>query len=786
MNRDYVNPNSTRLSHQGLQNGSKYPLREQTARSATNGPFEWDNSNLSVWGTSSTNEDLSQHRAQCLNLFYPTEDEGRARITYEVKYPSQSPKPSISSSVENYEDPGQSWVPSPATMGTSRASGTHATRLGMVDPYASVPLPASAQVPSKRHDYEFLKSSLIMFGDDTSFGTGLSEQELLHRKQKEATKARFKAKNNQRNRIVGLPSSLLGRQQRQQNQWGEHEPEHRTSASPQAIEHEYEPPPPQIDMKHRFPAASRDLNPKVQSSSPDPPVTQAQDASLASRDEADPTGARRMIIPSLSRSQSQSPAHDENETGAFPSPTRAAPSPNYDAQTQRSLDTIAMERTSRSDFRFVANKRPIDPPSRRKQPVMDYEYSLDDSAGWDEQLSVQLMNTVPLPRETNGRRDVGHPETMSQDEEDWPDPEVLPQLDDSDDVDGDEKYIRNQGDALSDPPVEAGFSKQAPHKQRQDFASFASPATPATASMTYETSIESAFDFDPFQGPDPVTIVDFITPNRTNPRQPQGSFASKQSRPMSGEISRNIDEMLAAVAPSPVPSSYNTRFGYRAASLLNNPPGLNMEEYAPQKPDAPATAYATTRGQGDEQHRSPQITVTEFISPNVRWSDNLEQKQTPRRTVIQKPKSILRNTRLRDRVAARAGIASLQRQSHARPSAAVRETPVARGQYTDGSAVDVSFVGDDGRSLSPIASVDGEIEVALSTPASYNASPFERNIPPAFQRAFSGETVVRMIAEFRIDDSRKFTHFNCLECQRIVSGKYHLHTLTLLRLWLVL
>jgi len=111
---------------------------------------------------------------------------------------------------------------------------------------------------------------------------------------------------------------------------------------------------------------------------------------------------------------------------------------------------------------------------------------------------------------------------------------------------------------------------------------------------------------------------------------------------------------------------------------------------------------------------------------------------------------------------------------------------MAKGQYMDGNAVDVSFMGDDGRSLSPIASVDGEIEVALSTPATYNAFPFERNIPPAFQRAFSGETVVRMIAEFRIDDSRKFAHYNRLERQRIVSGKYHLHTLILLRLWLVL
>jgi hypothetical protein len=43
-----------------------------------------------------------------------------------------------------------------------------------------------------------------------------------------------------------------------------------------------------------------------------------------------------------------------------------------------------------------------------------------------------------------------------------------------------------------------------------------------------------------------------------------------------------------------------------------------------------------------------------------------------------------------------------------------------------------------------------------------------------------------MIAEFRIDDSRKFAHYNRLERQRIVSGKYHLHTLILLRLWLVL
>jgi hypothetical protein len=763
MNRDYVNPNSTRLSHQGLQDGVQYPLRQQTPRSAANGPLELENSNFSVWGTSSTDEDTSPHRAQCLNLFYPTDDEGRARITYEVKYPSQSSKPAISSSGDNREARGRSMLTSPATTGTSQAFGIHPTHLGMVDPYASAPSSsASARVPSTRHDYDFLKSSLIMFGDDASFGTGLSEQELLHRKQKETTKARFKAKNNQRNRIVGLPSSLLGRQQRQEQQRGRREPNERTSASPLQAEHEYEPPPPHFGMKHRLPTALRDFNPKVQSSSPDPPVTQAQDASLVSSDEteAEETGVRRMIIPSLSRSRSrsQSPVRDENETGAFPSPSRAAPSANFDAQGASSLDTSAVETRSSSDFRFVAQKRPIDPPSRRIKPVTDYEYSLDDSAGWDEQLARQLMNIVPQPRETSTRRDVGYLEEMHQNEEEWPDPEMLPQLDDSDDVEGDEIFGGNRESGLSDPRVETGLSKQAtyaPHVQQNDSVAFASPTTPATASMTYEASIDGISDFDPFQGPDPVSNGDLITPNRMNPKHPQGSFGLKPSRPRPGEISRNIDEMLEAVASSPVPSFYNTRSGYAATSLLNNPPGLNMEEYAPQKPDAPGAAFAMPRGHAESQYKLPQISMTEFISPNVRWSENLEQKRTPRQTMIQKPKSILRNSRLRDRMAARAGLAGLQRQSHNLRSTAVAETPMTKAQYMAGNAVDVSFIGDDGRSLSPITSVDGEIEVALSSPATHSASAFERSIPPAFQRAFPGETMVRMIAEFRLD-SRNF------------------------------
>jgi hypothetical protein len=615
---------------------------------------------------------------------------------------------------------------------------------GMVDPYVSEPPPAPERIAAKRHDYDYLKNSLIMFGDEASWGTGLSEQELLHRKQKEETKAKFRAKKNQRNRIVSLPSSLLGRQQQlQRRNQGSGE---RLSSSPNTVEREYEPPPPQIGMK-RHPVG-RNINPRMRVSSPDPPADQARKQNTVRFHAAEQAGPRKIISSSRSSSQSQSPARDENESGVIPSPPRPVHSATINTQKAGSQDVTLVDNLNGSNFMFVAHKRPMDPPSRKQEPVMDYDYSVDDSAGWDEEFAMQLMNVLPRPSETTTRRDVGETHATYDNEEEWPDPGMVSQLDESNEMGGEEGYGRNgrnQKGWFASPMAQRGYKAQAKHVSQRlgnDFAAYASPATAATASMTFEASRDMSTDFDPFQAPDPVATVDVGSPNRPYGQEPNASFVSSPSRQSRSEISRNIDDLLAATAPSPAPTSFNTRSGYSPSALLNNPPGLNMDEYAAHKPDAPATAFATPRGQGLSQNNPSHMSVTEFLSPNVRWSENLEQQQTPRRTIMQQPKSILRNSRIRHRVIAMAGFATDQKQRHMVRSPGVIEKPVSRGQYIAENAVDIGFIGEDGRSLSPITSVDGKIEVVLSTPDVDVTSAFERNIPQVFQQAFAGEFTV--------------------------------------------
>ena len=203
MTRDYVNPNSNRLIQRPRRSRSA-DARPQYRRSALEVP--------GIRATSSS--ELTSHRSQVLNMFYPTTDETRARVTYDTtgpQFPSQLPKP-IGIYRADFEQTGRSLSPPNYRESSPSWSGSRMSRTppGMVDPYETSTVQYSSQTPnSKPQTYDYLKNSLIMFGDEeSSMGTGLSEQELLQKKRRDQTTARRKAKK-QRNRIVNLPSSLF-------------------------------------------------------------------------------------------------------------------------------------------------------------------------------------------------------------------------------------------------------------------------------------------------------------------------------------------------------------------------------------------------------------------------------------------------------------------------------------------------------------------------------------------------------------------------------------------------
>ncbi len=207
MTRDYVNPNSTRLSH-------KRSLSADSRPQYNNGRVYKDN-------PASSSSEQFNHRAQGLNVFYPTLDESRARVVYDAngpQFPSQLPKP-VSVDQTYFERTGRSLSPSRSRGSRTKNGGSRIYQMpsGLVDPFES----SAGRLPSrqsvnptlvitpKRHNFDFLKDSLIMFGDEaSSMGTGASQQELLQERDKEQTGTRRNEKK-ERKRILNLPSTLF-------------------------------------------------------------------------------------------------------------------------------------------------------------------------------------------------------------------------------------------------------------------------------------------------------------------------------------------------------------------------------------------------------------------------------------------------------------------------------------------------------------------------------------------------------------------------------------------------
>ena len=91
------------------------------------------------------------------------------------------------------------------------------------------------QQPSYNYEYDFLKDSLIMFGDvaamdQSSQTTGMSQQELLKHKHKQHSS---KKRSSSKNRIVNLPKTLFpphsSRRQQQQQQQQQQQHSHNDS-----------------------------------------------------------------------------------------------------------------------------------------------------------------------------------------------------------------------------------------------------------------------------------------------------------------------------------------------------------------------------------------------------------------------------------------------------------------------------------------------------------------------------------------------------------------------------
>lgn len=235
MTRDYVNPNSTRLSHQRPPRADSRP--------------QYNPQNYAASATQiKTNP---PPRVGCFNIFFGAEDESRPRIdfdqTYISNYPSQLPRTRGAQEIQ-YGRPGRSisqessYREGGGRMRSRSAGPGPRPPSGRVDPYKSPSFspPRNSFDALQRSVFTFnqsnssstrlsaarvdpLRDTLLMFGEEqSSNGTGLSQQELLQRKEREKAVA-LRKENKQRHspnrkKVVNLPSSLFPLHNRQQQQ----------------------------------------------------------------------------------------------------------------------------------------------------------------------------------------------------------------------------------------------------------------------------------------------------------------------------------------------------------------------------------------------------------------------------------------------------------------------------------------------------------------------------------------------------------------------------------------
>lgn len=251
MTRDYVNPNSTRLSHRRSRSADSRPQYNTTYRDTPG----------------SSREQGRSHQVEGLNIFYPMVDETRARVVYDgmgPQFPSQLPKP-VAVDQAYYQPNGSARSPNrPSGQRTvNGGSRTFHTPSGYINPFESSSVRKPAQqsvnptlvITPKRHDQEFIKNSLIMFGDEvSSVGTGASQQELLQPKRNEQPNDGRKERK-ERKGLVTLPSNLFHppatrklrqnyRGDRPNDRYGDDAAEENENA----VE-PYIPPPPQIQQR---------------------------------------------------------------------------------------------------------------------------------------------------------------------------------------------------------------------------------------------------------------------------------------------------------------------------------------------------------------------------------------------------------------------------------------------------------------------------------------------------------------------------------------------------------
>eukprot|EP00934_Nitzschia_sp_Nitz4_P001007 Nitzschia sp. Nitz4//scaffold375_size13900//7797//12027//NITZ4_008967-RA/size13900-snap-gene-0.5-mRNA-1//1//CDS//3329549648//1007//frame0 len=719
MTRDYINPNSTRLSHRRSRSADSriqyYRSLQQPSYRDETGP--------------------SDYRLGCINMLYPTQDESRATLSYDTgapMYHSKLPRPS-GMYVSESERAGRSLSP-PAYR--SRKQGSHASRApsGIVDPYDMASSPGHHNL----QNYEYLRNSLIMFGgeDQHSDGTGLSQEELLSRKHRDDAAARRRERRSRnspsRNRVVNLPPSLqtphANRQQqqrtlksvpppgsfpstaRQMSPYGQSpEPSvYQTSSygwgnnnSP-SYQHQYDPSAPQT------PSRPRREHPRGPSS-PDPPAKSEWNAETTEtahtpgskgwrtsmvqriRSQSSSSGRRWNIIPSLSRSRSVSPGRQPvDPVGPRYSATKFATTPQP-------------ENDGDSGFAVIPPKRSPDPPQILKSHSRSSDYS--------------ASSQVTYPTENGGHRQYVSSSVGGSLDEDLDVHHMAAQ------------YLRTGREMVRNSSESTQMGRSRSSERSYTSVSKAASQT----STTRQTGGASRHSQSSATG--------MATPRYKMEPKNYAKINARawvaQGNNVSAQNSMQNNNTSVSTTPSPAhPRQTSQSMDRFISSSLNNPPGLNMGDFV----TSASLAYNASTPQKQKvegQTKTSPTSVMDMDGINSQWDTN--SRSSPCRSTTstsERPKSILRR---RNR-----GLL-MECPSDETPTQAkivrISDKPVSRGQYISENPSAMGFVDHHGRALSPILNGSFEVdpnaqEITNQPMASQSIPTFEKNIPVQFQQAF--------------------------------------------------
>ncbi len=487
--------------------------------------------------------------------------------------------------------------------------------------------------------------------------------------------------------------------------------------------------------------------------------------------QASSAGPRWKIIPSLSksRSRSRSPvrhmASSEEKRGTASSTIRSTSSVGHEYANSKPTDMGFMEGDSCDDCSTdykLDQRKPMDPPSHVIQ-ISTYDSMDAEPSQWDNNYEKRIEN------QSDGTTSYdGEGNTDMYGETPWTSPQYPEKFSPGNQY-AEERRESNLRSKLGS--TRADFT---PSKGSEGaFPDFSTPTTPLTASMTSESS-DFPSDFDPF------------TSKLSHSEQPMYDKASSSfllfQRPeeyaKQVEATRNIDHLLPAMA-----SKAKSKSAYATMSRLNNPPGLDMDFYAPSKPDAPATTSVASIADKSTNQRFSKVSPTsilDFQNPFVRWSDNLEQLPTPRRETFEQPRSILRNSRTQQAIGTKEEGASDESPCQTE-TMHVSETKSSMGRLISKYPSSLDFVDEDGHTLSPITSFEaagGDQDI----PAAKNVTSFERNIPEEFQRAVLYKNMVCFFHDANVALLLMSLSLNCfLVHSRLIMDTLLLHTQILSR-----